>query len=83
MDQIMDATVHIEESIDDTVEGCLLDPQERDSYVIGLPIMDALGMLSPLHQWPIFVLVKLVQPNLIPLLQDIPEKTTIRIGQAV
>ena len=60
-----------------------MDPQERDSYVIGLPIMDALGMLSPLHQWPIFVLVKLVQPNLIPLLQDIPEKTRNRVAQAV
>ena len=61
----------------------MLDPQERDSYGIGLPIMDALGMLSPLYQWPIFAVVKLVQPNLILLLQDILKKTRNRVAQVV
>ena len=45
--------------------------------------MDALGMLNPLHQGPIFAPVKLVQPNLLPLLHDIPEKTRNRVDQAV
>ena len=45
--------------------------------------MDALGMLNPLHQGPIFVQVKLVQPNLLPLLHYVPEKTRNRVAHAV
>ena len=64
MDQVMDTTVQIE----DTMEGSVLDPQKRDFYRLGLPIMDILGKINPLHQGPIFTPVELIQSNLLPLL---------------
>ena len=76
-DQVTVATVQIEESLVDTMEGSVLDPQERDSCGLGLPIMDKLGKINPLHQGPIFTPVQLVQPNLLPLLQDIYEETRL------
>ena len=48
-DQVTVATVQIEESLVDTMEGSVLDPQERDSYGLSLPIMDILAKINPLH----------------------------------
>ena len=72
MDQVMDTTVQIEESLVNTMEGSVLDPQKRDFYRLGLPIMGFLGKINPLHQGLIFTPVELVQSNLLPLLYDIP-----------
>ena len=52
----------------------MLDPQEMDTYGIGLSTMDVLGLVKPLHLGPLFALVELQQINLFPLLQGIPEK---------
>ena len=68
MDQVMDTTVQIEESLVNTMEGSVLDPQKRDFYRLGLPIMGILGKINLLHQGPIFTPVELVQSNLLPLL---------------
>ena len=56
-----------------------MDPKERDSYEIGLLTMGALGQVNPLHLCPMFAIVELTQPNLHPLLQDIPEETRNKI----
>ena len=75
MDQIMDATVHIEDSIADTMEGSMLDPQERNSYRMKLSIPDMLGKLNPSNHGPVFTPVELMQPNLLHLLQDIQSRS--------
>ena len=64
------------------MEGSVLDPQERDSYGIGLPIMDSLGIIGPLHQWP-FCISHACTAKPDSLLQDIPEKTRNKVAQAI
>ena len=62
---------------------CAMDPQERDSIGIGFPTLDVLGKLHSAHQGSIFVPVKLVKPDMEPLLGDIPEDTKLWILKAM
>ena len=52
MDQITDTTIQMEEYLVDIQEGSVFDSKEMDSYVMGLPIMHALGKVNSLHQGP-------------------------------
>ena len=53
-DQTMDATVKIEESLEYVQKGAMFDPQEGELYGIGLPTIDVLGPVNPLHLGPMF-----------------------------
>ena len=50
MDQVMDTTVQIEESLVNTKEGSVLDSQKRDSFWMGLPVLAMLYKLDPSHR---------------------------------
>ena len=80
-DLVINTIVQIEESLEDIQKGSMLNTQERASYGIGLPTMDALGKVNPLHQGPMFSAVELAQPDLLPLLQDVPVELRNRIVQ--
>ena len=72
MDQTTNVTAYIVKSLADIQKASVLDPQERDSYEMSLSIMNALSKVNPLHKGPIFKPVELVQPDRLPLLQNIP-----------
>ena len=72
----MDTTIKIEEFLENIKESCMLD-----SYGRRLPTMDELGRVNPSHQGPMFAPVELAQPDLLPLLQDVPVELRNRIVQ--
>ena len=47
MDLVIDTTIIIEEFLENNKERSMLDPQERDSYGIGLPTINAWGQVNP------------------------------------
>ena len=58
-------------------------PKERDTYGIGLPTKDTLDPVNPSRLGPIFTTVELQQPDLLPLLQEVPGEIRDRIVQDV
>ena len=58
-------------------------PKERDSYGIGLPTRNLFGSINPLQLGPMMAPVELQQPDLLPLLQEVPEEIRGRIVQAM
>ena len=60
MDLITETAIQIEESIKETTDDFVLEPQERDFFWMKLPVLDALGKLDLFHQGPIFGPVELV-----------------------
>ena len=66
------------------LEGSVMDPKARDSIRICTPGEDALGLLNPDHQGPVFPPVTLYQPELEPLLSalNVSEDAKLKIATA-
>ena len=85
MDQVGEATLKINETLAHVSEGSVMEPQARDTIGMGIPGEDALGLLNPDHQGPVFPPVILEQPDLKPLLDalNVPEEAKLEITTVV
>ena len=82
VDLIANTSIQIEESLKDVQKGSVLLPKKRDTIGIGLPTRDRFGPINPLHLESMFLPVELKQPDMLPLLQEVPVKIRNRIAQA-
>ena len=85
LDHIGEATIQIEKTLANILEGFVMEPQESDSIRMALLCFDMLGKLNPAHQEPIFTPLVLVKPDFEPLLWglDVLEDTNKTVNVSI